>query len=238
MAKKSRSREEFKVWGNVFDRFTQRTVYKLITQGHFEGLESPISIGKESNVFSALKKDGTRVMVKIYRLEACDFNRMYDYIKEDPRYSSLKKGKRNIVFIWVQREYRNLLKARGANVSVPTPLTFSNNVLVLEFIGDEGMTAPKLKDAIPKNPKDFFNKIIMNMKKLYGAGLVHADLSSFNILNYNEKPVFIDFSQGTTLESTMTNEYLERDIRNICNFFRKIGLNVDGVKVKKQVIGK
>ena len=238
MSKKSRPKEEFKTWGDVFDQFTQRTVYKLITQGHFEGLESPISIGKESNVFSALKKDGTKVMVKIYRLETCDFNRMYDYIKDDPRFLHLKKGKRNIIFSWVQREYRNLLKARQANVSVPTPLTFSNNVLVLEFIGDDGDIAPKLKDTVPKNPREFFEKIVENLKKLHKAGLVHADLSAFNILNYDEKPVFIDFSQCTTLDGSRANEYLERDIRNICNFFKKIGLKADEGKVKKQITGK
>ena len=238
MSQKSKPKEEFKTWGDVFDQFTQRTVYRLITRGHFEGLESPISIGKESNVFSAIKKDGTRVMVKIYRLETCDFNRMYDYIKDDPRFLSIKKGKRNIVFSWVQREYRNLLKARQANVSIPTPLTFFNHVLVLEFIGDDGNIAPKLKDEIPKNKKEFFDKIIANMKKLHKAGFVHADLSAFNILNYNEKPVFIDFSQCITLESSRANEYLERDIRNICIFFKKIGLKIDEAKVKKQIAGK
>ena len=235
MSKKSKPKEEFKTWGDVFDQFTQKTVYKLITRGHFEGLESPISIGKESNVFSALKKDGTRVMVKIYRLETCDFNRMYDYIKDDSRFSHLKKGKRNTILLWVQREYRNLLKAREANVSVPTPLTFLNNVLALEFIGDDGMIAPKLKDAIPANPKEFFEKIITNMKRLHKAGLVHADLSAFNILNCNERPVFIDFSQCTTLQSSRANEYLERDIRNICNFFKKIGLKLSELKVKEQI---
>ena len=238
MSKKSKPKEEFKTWGDVFDQFTQRTVYKLITQGHFEGLESPISIGKESNVFSALRKDGSRVMVKIYRLETCDFNRMFDYIKDDPRYTKFRKGKRNIIFTWVQREYRNLMKARQANVSVPTPLTFSKHVLVLEFIGDKGMIAPKLKDSLPKNPKMFFDKIVENMKKLHKAGIVHADLSAFNILNYNEKPVFIDFSQCTTLESSRANEYLERDIRNVSNFFRKIGLKVDEKEVKKQITRK
>jgi RIO kinase 1 len=238
MSKKSKPKEEFKTMHDVFDEFTNRTIYKLITQGHFEGLESPISIGKESNVFSALKKDGTRVMVKIYRLETCDFNRMYDYIKGDPRFLQIKKGKRNIVFTWVKREYRNLLKAREVNISVPTPLTFSNNVLVLEFIGDNGIIAPKLKDKFPKNPKDFFKKIINNMKRLHKAGLVHADLSAFNILNYNENPVFIDFSQCTTLESSRADEFLERDIRNICNFFKKIGLNVSEEKVKKEIVSK
>ena len=89
-------------------------------------------------------------MVKIYRLETCDFNRMYDYIKDDQRYLKIKKGKRNIVFTWVQREYRNLLKARQANVSVPTPLTFLKNVLVLEFIGDDAIIAPKVKGCCCK----------------------------------------------------------------------------------------
>ena len=235
---KSKPKEEFKTMHDVFDGFTNKTVYKLMTQGHFEGLESPISIGKESNVFSALKKDGTRVMVKIYRLETCDFNRMFDYIRDDPRYTRIKKGKRNIVFTWVQREYRNLLKAREANVNVPTPLAFLNNVLVLEFIGDYGMIAPKLKDQLPKSRRDFLGKIIANMRKLHKAGLVHSDLSAFNILNYNEKPVFIDFSQCTTLDSPRAGEYLERDIRNICNFFKKIGLRTDESKVREAVIGK
>ena len=236
MSRKSRPKEEFKTRHAVFDEFTNRTIYKLITQGHFEGLESPISIGKESNVFSALKKDGTRVMVKIYRLETCDFNRMYDYIKDDPRYLRIKRGKRNIVFTWVQREYRNLLKAREANVNVPTPLAFSNNVLVLEFVGEGGYIAPKLKDGIPKNPKDFFGKIISNMRKLHKAGLVHADLSAFNILNWNEKPVFIDFSQCSTIESSRAKEYLERDVRNVCNFFRKLGLKIDEAKIKEEIV--
>lgn len=236
MSKKSKPREDFKTMHNVFDEFTNRTLYKLITRGHFEGLESPISIGKESNIFSAVKKDGTKVIVKVYRLETCDFNRMYDYIRDDSRFINLKKGKRKIIFSWVQREYRNLLKAREANVSVPTPFTFSNNVLVLEFIGDGGEIAPKLKDAAPKNPGEFFDKIIMNMKKLHKAGLVHADLSAFNILNHDERPVFIDFSQGTTLESPRAIEYLERDIRNVCNFFKKIGLKADEEKAKKQIL--
>lgn len=234
MSKKPRP-NDFKTRHNVFDEFTNRTIYKLISRGHFEGLESPISIGKESNVFSAIKKDGTRVMVKIYRLETCDFNRMFDYIKDDPRYTKIRKGKRNIVFTWVQREFRNLIKAREAGVNVPTPMTFSNNVLVLEFVGENEYIAPKLKDGIPKNPRDFFDKIILNMKKLQKVGLVHADLSAFNILNWDEKPVFIDFSQCSTIESSRANEYLERDIRNVCNFFRKNGLVLDESKVKAEI---
>ena len=230
------SKEEHKTWGDVFDRFTQRTVYKLISQGHFEGLESPVSIGKESNVFSAIRKDGSRVIVKIYRLETCDFNRMYDYIKEDPRFTHLRKGKRNIVFSWVQREYRNLLKAREANLTVPIPYTFSNNVLVLEYIGDAHGIAPKLKDSIPKNPSKFFATIIENVRKLYKSGLIHGDLSAFNILNFNERPVLIDFSQCSSHENSRAKEFLDRDIKNLCTFFNKNGLNVFPELIKEKII--
>jgi RIO kinase 1 len=228
------SKEKWKVWGNVFDEFTFRTLFKLASQGHFEELKSPVSIGKESNVFSAKTDDG-KIIVKIYRLETCDFNRMYDYIKYDPRYVNLKKQKRKIVFAWTQREYRNLMKAREAGVNVPKPIAFLNNILCLEFIGDKEI-ASKIKDKIPKNKRDFFEKIIKNMQKLYKTGLIHADLSQFNILNLREEPVFIDFSQCTLLRNPRAEEFLKRDVRNVCNFFKKISLKVNEEKIIKKII--
>lgn len=228
-------REKFKTMHDVFDEFTNRTIFKLITEGHFRGLESPINIGKESNVFSALTEEGNRVIVKIYRLETCDFNSMYSYIKDDPRYTNLKRKKRKIIFAWVQREYRNLMNAREAQVNVPIPITFSNNILVLEFMGKRDSIAQMLKDSVPKNKKQFFDKIIDNVKKLYKAGLVHADLSAFNILNFDETPVFIDMSQATLLIHPRAEEFLERDVKNICAFFNKIGLKVNEESAMRKI---
>jgi len=185
-------KEKFKTWGDVFDLFTERTIQRLISKKLIDGLESPVSIGKEANIFTALRGKN-KYIVKIYRLETCDFNRMWDNIKTDFRYLNLKNQKRKVVFAWAQREYRNLLKAREAGVNVPTPLAFQNHVLLMEFIGQQN-PAPKLKDAYPENPNQFLKKVIENMKKLHNANLVHGDLSAFNILNQNEKPVFIDFS--------------------------------------------
>ena len=230
-----KTKEEFKTRNDVFDKFTSQTLFKLISRGYFEGLESPISIGKESNVFSALRKDNVRIMVKIYRLETCDFNRMYDYIKSDPRFQKLKKGRRKIIFSWVQREFRNILKAREAGVNVPTPFAFLNNVLVLEFIGSGNLIAPQLKDKKPEEQVKFFGKIVENIRKLYKAGIVHGDLSAFNILNNNEIPVLIDFSQATTVDDPNFSSYLERDVRNLCTFFRKIGMKINERKVMEKI---
>jgi RIO kinase 1 len=229
------TKEKFKTKHNVFDDFTNRTIFKLISEGYFDGLESTISLGKEANIFSATK-GSKRVMVKVYRVNNCNFNKMFDYIKSDPRFIGLKGKKRNIIFHWVQREYRNLMKARKANVRVPLPITFKNHVLVMEFIGKNKEIAPMLKDQKPKDPKMFFDETIKNIKKLYKAELVHADLSAFNILNFEEKPVFIDFSQCSSLKDQRAVEYLERDVNNLINFFKKQGLKEDKEKIIKKII--
>ena len=228
------TREKFKTLKNVFDAFTERNLFKLISQGYFEGLESPIFIGKEANVFTALKGK-KRIVVKIYRLQTCDFKKMYDYIKYDPRFPNIKKQRRKTIFAWAQREYRNLLKAREAGVRVPTPITCLYNILVMEYIGDEE-PALRIKDHLPENIKKFFDEVIAGIRKLYKAGLVHADLSSFNILNYKEKPIFIDMSQATPLDDPNSMEYLERDIKNICNFFKKRGVKAESEDIKQKIM--
>jgi RIO kinase 1 len=229
------TREKFKTYGGVFDNFTLRNLFKLSSQGYFDDIEtlSPISIGKESNVFSAKKGEG-KVALKIYRLENCDFNKMFDYIKYDPRYIGLKRQRRKVIFAWVQREYRNLMKARQAGVRVPTAYTFHNNVLVEEYFGNKE-PSPQLKDKIPKNKKKFFDDLISQIKRLYNAGLIHADLSHFNILNHDEKPVIIDLSTCTPVETSMADEYLKRDVRNIVNFFARYGLKRDIERTIKKI---
>jgi|FLOH01.1.fsa_nt_gi RIO kinase 1 len=226
-----KNKEEWKVYKNVFSEFSLRSIFKLSSEGHFEELESPIHIGKEANVFSASTRQGETIIVKIYRLENCNFNKMYEYIAADPRYVKLKKQQREIIFSWTQREYKNLMIAREC-IRVPNPITFKNNILVLEMIGDP---APMLKDDPPKNPKKFLKEVIQNMNKLWVQGLVHGDLSEFNILNYNEKPVFIDFSQGTLTRSPHSKQLMDRDIKNISRYFSKIMKKEDVEKELKAI---
>jgi RIO kinase 1 len=229
------NKEEWKVYGNVFSESSLQKLFKLSSQGYFEDLKSPLSTGKEANLFTATTKDNTVIVVKIYRLENCNFNKMHSYISNDSRYLNLKKSKREIIFAWTQREYRNLLKAREC-IKVPKPMAFKDNILLMEFIGKDS-PAPMLKDQIPKNPKKFLELVVKNMKKLYDSGFIHGDLSEYNILNYEEEPVFIDFSQSTLKDSGKAPELIERDINNICRFFKKI-TTVDADKIKKEILGR
>jgi len=234
MAKKSPAK--FKTWGNVFDNFTITTIQKIMDKRVIDGLFSPLKIGKESNVFIG-RKEGKNIIVKIYRLEVCDFHKMYDYIKYDPRFARIAKRKRQIIFSWAQREFRNLHLARDAGLRVPSPYFVSNNVLIEEFIGDKKMDmhgeALPLKDAYPKDPTDFYKQTKKMVKKLLKANLVHADLSAFNILNHKEKPVFIDFSQATPLENPRAREYYLKDSKNLIRFFSKLGVDCSLDEFKK-----
>ncbi len=229
------SQERFRTSRGVFDTFTDRNLFELKSRGYFDELLSPIFVGKESNVFSA-KRGKKKVIIKIYRVQNCDFKRMFQYIKQDPRYDFLRNKRREIIFAWTQREYKNLLRAERGKVTSPKAIAVKNNVLVEEFIGDSKPASP-LKDAYPNNPKKFFDEIVKEIKKMYKVGLIHGDLSSFNILNYNEKPVLIDFSQATLVRTPNSDELLERDVKNIIKFFKKLGVEADFkeiiAKVKK-----
>ncbi len=215
----NRSRAEWKTYANVFDKFTINLLRKLSAQGYFEELESSIAMGKEANVFIASTKDDKKVIVKIYRLENCNFNKMLTYLKQDPRYINMRKNRRDIIFNWVQREYRNLLLAREV-IKVPTPIAFKNNIIIMELIGEP--IAPELRKRIPENPQAFLDQTLKNIKSLWDKGLVHGDLSAFNILNDSEHPIFIDFSQATVTKSFDAKDLLARDLKNLNTFFSKL----------------
>lgn len=226
--------ERFRTEKGVFDEFTKRTLFTLSSAGHFDELVSPLFVGKESNVFIA-RKGKKKVIVKIYRIQTCDFKKMYGYIRQDSRYEKLKRNRREIIFAWTQREFKNLMRAHEAGVKVPKPIAVKNNVLIEEMIG-KVEPASQLKNQIPADPEKFIANIVRQMKKLYHkAGIVHGDLSAFNILNYNEKPFLIDFSQGTVSKSFDAKRLLTRDIHNIVVFAKKLHVTLDEENIFKQV---
>ena len=228
------SKEKFKTYENVFDNATLRVLFKLSSQGYFDELQSPISVGKESNIFSA-KKGEDYVAVKIYRVNACDFKKMYTYISGDPRFEGIQKQKRKVIAAWAKREYTNLLIAKKSGARVPTPYAVNSNVLVMEFIGHKGKAAEKLKNQEPQDLKKFSELLIFSLKKLHQEKLIHGDLSEYNILNYEEKPVVIDLSHSIPTKHPNAEELLKRDILTIVKYFNKKGLKLKEESILKKI---
>src|SRR3989344_137164 len=219
-------KEKFRTIENVFDQATLRTLFKLSSQGYFDELLSPVSVGKESNIFSA-RKGKEYVAVKIYRVNACDFKRMYTYIAGDPRFEGLQHQRRKVIDLWAQREFTNLHVARKAGCRVPAPHAVAKNVLIMEFMGEGAQASPKLKDKTPEDLKSFYKELFTNLKKLIKAKLIHGDLSEYNILNHNEKPILIDLSHGTILRHPNAANLLKRDINVLTTYFIKKGLKLN-----------
>jgi RIO kinase 1 len=218
--------DDYKISEGVFDDATLRALYKLVNRGIIKLIGGPVSTGKEANVFYAigdLDQPKYDLAIKIYRIATSDFKRMNEYLIGDPRFRNIKHDKKSIVLAWTRKEFHNLQRAMVAGVRVPTPIATERNVLVMEFIGEDEVPAPRMKDIGSEIKDTDFNRIVEYMSLLYKkASLVHSDLSEFNIL-YDGAPVFIDMGQSVTLEHPNAEDFLERDVRNIVSFFRKWG---------------
>jgi len=214
-----KGQEAFKIYKEVFDRSTLLTLYRLIDQGHIDEVHGVVSTGKEANIFHGVDQSQREIAIKIYRIATTGFKTKWSYLASDPRYRHVARNPRKVVFMWAQREF-STLKSLYGKIQLPEPITVNNNVLVMEFLGKDGLRYPLLKDVGPKNPEEDFTTVIDAVKTMYGEGLIHADLSEYNILIY-DKLYFIDFAQATISEDPRAEEFLRRDLENIRRYFSR-----------------
>lgn len=227
--KRRRDDDEFKVVEGVIDGPTLKILYKLLSRGSINKIHGSISTGKEANVYTGEDAEGTPIAVKVYRMSTAESDWMREYIVGDPRFKRVSKRTRSLIPQWAMKEYKNLKRYHEAGVRVPRPIDLERNVLVMEFVGniDEGIPAPLLRNVQIPSPLDTFNEIINMIESGYkDAGLVHGDLSEYNIL-WSDGPVFIDVSQAVLVGHERSTKYLLRDIQNITNYFRRLGVEAE-----------
>jgi RIO kinase 1 len=227
--KRRRDDDEFKVVEGVIDPPTLKVLYSFLSRGVITALHGAIATGKEANVYKGIDKDGNPVAVKIYRISTAETDFMLEYIVGDTRFKNVKRQSRSLVPQWALKEFKNLQRYHEAGIRAPRPIDIKRNVMIMEFIGDatQSIAAPLLKNVSIPSPVKTFNQIIGMIEKGYvKAGLVHADLSEYNIL-WDEGPVFIDVSQAVLLTHPNAKKYLLRDIQNITHFFRKLSVETE-----------
>ena len=219
--------DQFKVEQSVFDDATLAALYKLVQDGHVEAFGGPLSTGKEANVYLALGPDETSVAVKVYRINASNFRQMREYLEGDPRFEGLGGKKKDIVLAWVKKEAANLDRARKAGVRVPRPIATERNVLVMEYIGTDEKRAPRLGEVHVENPETAHEVVREYMRRLYDAGLIHGDLSEYNIVFHEGQLVVIDLGQAVTVHHPNSRAFLERDCANVSRYFGRQGVDTD-----------
>jgi RIO kinase 1 len=231
-----RTAEDRKTLDEVFDQPTLLTLYKFISNGHIETLDYPVSTGKEANVFHATTPQGTPLAVKIFRTNTATFRSFMTYIAGDPRFGHVRPQRRDIVYVWAQKEYKNLQRYFEAGVRVPNPVAWRQNVLLMEFIGDGATPGPRLKDAPPDDPAKAFETLTAQYALGYReGGLVHGDFGEFNVLHVGDELVIIDVAQAVLSSHPMARDLLLRDAKNLAASFRKLGVDTTPEDTLKRI---
>ncbi|MEM3726665.1 MAG: serine protein kinase RIO [Candidatus Bathyarchaeia archaeon] len=229
---KEKRSEEYEVLEEVFDRSTLMVIYDFLNKGTISEIHGVVKAGKESRVYWGKDKDGNELAIKIYLTVSAEFRKgLLKYIEGDPRFKGVRRDTRSLIFAWAQKEFKNLEQAMAAKVKVPKPIAVKNNVLIMEFIGKNGVCAPSMKEEPPKNPERVYKTLLGYLQRLYRkAELVHGDISEYNVMIWKGRPVLFDMSQAVPLSHPMATFLLYRDLNNLNKFFSKLGVKVHSVE--------
>ncbi len=131
---------------------------------------------------------------------------------------------------WPVMELETLRRAWAAGVSVPYPVEHLDDGVLMEFLGDERGAAPRLVDARLDRPAlaEAWRQLEENLTLLCRAHIVHADLSVYNLLWWQDRLVVIDLPQAVDDRTNpQAPELLHRDITNVATWFGRRGVSVD-----------
>lgn len=204
----------------------------LIEDGIIDDVLRQLKSGKEAAVY--LVRCGSHVRcAKVYK-EATQrsFRQAVEYqegrkVKNSRRARAMEKGssygKREQESAWQTAEVDALYRLAAAGVRVPKTHGFFEGVLLMDVVEDEnGNPAPRLNDITmtPEEARTWHAQLIREVVRMLCAGMVHGDLSEFNILLAADGPVIIDLPQAVDAASNNhAARLLERDVENLADFF-------------------
>ncbi len=204
----------------------------LIDEGLIDGVQRQLMSGKEAMVFVVRCGDETRC-AKVYK-EAThrSFRQAVDYtenrkVKNTRQARAMAKGtrygKQAQEAAWQSAEVDALYRLAAAGVRVPRPYNFHEGVLLMELVADaDGEAAPRLNDVAftPADALRHHATLLKEVVRMLCAGVVHGDLSEFNILLGADGPVIIDLPQAVDAAgNNHAPRMLLRDVDNLRNFF-------------------
>ena len=215
-----------KVVNEVLDKITVMQLYSLITSKIISHVNGVVKAGKESVVFWAKDPENNDIALKIYLVTTSNFKKRRQYVMGDPRFTNIKKGTKNLVYLWARKEFQNISKCHDCGISVVTPRHVSKNILIMDFEGIDGKPENTLLES-KVDENDYHQSITLISDLFKKAKLVHGDFSEYNIFKTKNGLKLFDLGSAVNITHPNTMNFLKRDINNITNFFVKRGLTVE-----------
>jgi RIO kinase 1 len=206
----------------------------LVDYGIIQEVVRPLMSGKEAQIYLVISAGEERV-AKVYKeAQARTFKHRAEYTEgrktrnsRDQRAVNKRSrhGRAQDEAAWRSTEVDMIYRLRDAQVRVPEPYEFIDGVLVMELVKDaEGNPAPRLGDLAfePAQAQDIYDLLITQVVRMLCAGVVHGDLSDFNVLMGAAGPVVIDFPQSVDPASNRNaRRLLLRDVDNLHRFLAR-----------------
>lgn len=204
----------------------------LVEEGLIDEVTRQLMSGKEAEVYVVRCGEDTRC-AKVYKeADKRSFRQNVQYtegrkVKNSRRARAMEKGSRygrqEQEQAWQNAEVDALHRLAAAGVRVPRPYNFLEGVLLMELVTDEhGNAAPRLNDLALSavQAREFHHTLIMQVVRMLCAGIVHGDLSEYNVLVGSDGPVIIDLPQAVDAAgNNSASAMLERDVDNLTTYF-------------------
>ena len=229
---------------------TPKRLQSLVDEGLIDGVQRQLMSGKEAMVFVVRCGDETRC-AKVYK-EATQrsFRQAVDYtenrkVKNSRDQRAMAKGTRfgreKQEAAWQSAEVDALYRLAAAGVRVPRPHLFHDGVLLMELVADaNGDAAPRLNDCefTPEQARAHHATLLGEVVRMLCAGVVHGDLSEFNILLAADGPVIIDLPQAVDAAgNNHAQRMLLRDVDNLRDFFGRFAPELLGSAYGPEIWG-
>ncbi len=192
------------------------SLWRLVRSDKVSMLGKRMGEGKESIIFNCYSERYGECVLKFHKVGYSSFKK----VREKRDYGTLHF---TVLMVRSARNEFQALKKLYGYVSVPKPYDWEGNAVLMELIDAKELFRVRLE-----NPKDVLEMIIEDVRTMYSLGVIHGDLSQYNILVNPEGIWFIDFPQYIDLDELETDEerraaeeILRRDIENILNYFKK-----------------
>lgn len=211
---------------------TPNRIEPLIQDGLVDEVIRQLMSGKEAKVYVVRCGEEIRC-AKVYKeADQRSFRQSVDYtegrkVKNSRRARAMEKGtkygRKAQEEAWQSAEVGALQRLASAGVRVPRPYNFLEGVLLMELVtGSDGSAAPRLNDLAltPELAREYHRFLITQVVRMLCAGIVHGDLSEYNVLVGSDGPVIIDLPQAVDASSNNNAaKMLERDVDNLAAYF-------------------